>query len=164
MSDDIQQTINRADAGRWGGVLPGSVYHALKKLEQEGEIALTEVAHTGHRQRALYRITNSGRGRLRQLTAQAPREPAGLYPTALYSGLSLLDQISRAEARQALEDHKRALEAEYRALEAGERSNAETGEAVSTLSRLTIENMFDIIQQQMEFVEKLLHALEEGPR
>ena len=78
--------------------------------------------------------------------------------------LSLLDQISRAEARQALEDHKRALEAEYRALEAGERSNAETGEAVSTLSRLTIENMFDIIQQQMEFVEKLLHALEEGPR
>ena len=30
---DLQQKLGGADAERWGGVLPGSIYHALKKLE-----------------------------------------------------------------------------------------------------------------------------------
>ena len=33
---DLQQKLGGADAERWGGVLPGSIYHALKKLEVEG--------------------------------------------------------------------------------------------------------------------------------
>ena len=37
---DLQQKLGGADAERWGGVLPGSIYHALKKLEGEGCIAL----------------------------------------------------------------------------------------------------------------------------
>lgn len=30
---DLQQKLGGADAEQWGGVLPGSIYHALKKLE-----------------------------------------------------------------------------------------------------------------------------------
>ena len=44
---DLQQKLGGADAERWGGVLPGSIYHALKKLEGEGCIALAGVEWNG---------------------------------------------------------------------------------------------------------------------
>ena len=45
---DLQQKLGGADAERWGGVLPGSIYHALKKLEGEGCIGWSRRA-TGRR-------------------------------------------------------------------------------------------------------------------
>ena len=46
---DIQQKISMADAERCGGVLVGSIYHALKKLEQDNYIEIADVEYTGHR-------------------------------------------------------------------------------------------------------------------
>ena len=60
---DLQQKLGGADAERWGGVA-GSIYHALKKLEGEGYIALAGVEQTGYRQKAVYRITEAGRNHL----------------------------------------------------------------------------------------------------
>ena len=53
---DIQQKIIGADAERWGGVLVGSIYHALKKLEQEKYIELSGIEQTGHRQKDRKRV------------------------------------------------------------------------------------------------------------
>ena len=46
---DIQQLLRLSDAERWGGVLIGSIYHALKKLEKEGHIEISSIEMTGHR-------------------------------------------------------------------------------------------------------------------
>ena len=35
---DIKQMLQTMDAKRWGGVLIGSIYYALKKLEKTSEI------------------------------------------------------------------------------------------------------------------------------
>ncbi len=40
---DIQQMLKLTNADRWGGVLIGSIYHALKKLEQEKYIEIDSV-------------------------------------------------------------------------------------------------------------------------
>lgn len=82
---DLQQKLGGADAERWGGVLPGSIYHALKKLEGEGCIALAGVEQTGHRQKAVYRITEAGRNHLHTLIADALRASSALYPTTLFT-------------------------------------------------------------------------------
>lgn len=86
---DIQQKISMADAERWGGVLVGSIYHALKKLEQENYIALADVKQTGHRQKAVYEITDRGKDYLQSLILDSLRTSSVLYPTTLYS-LSLI--------------------------------------------------------------------------
>ena len=75
---DLQQKLGGADAERWGGVLPGSIYHALKKLEGEGCIALAGVEQTGYRQKAVYRITEAGRNHLHTLIADALRTSSAL--------------------------------------------------------------------------------------
>lgn len=104
---DIQQKIIGADAERWGGVLVGSIYHALKKLEQEKYIELSGIEQTGHRQKAVYKITDRGKDYLQSIIFDALRESSVIYPTSLYSGLSLLDKIPRENARQALEEQKK---------------------------------------------------------
>ena len=146
---DLQQKLGGADAERWGGVLPGSIYHALKKLEGEGCIALAGVEQTGHRQKAVYRITEAGRNHLHTLIADALR------------ALSLADKLPPAEVRLALEEQRRRLEAEYAALERGRAGNE--GQEVPPLARITIDNMVDIVQRQRRCVEELLAAVGEAP-
>ena len=157
---DIQQKIIGADAERWGGVLVGSIYHALKKLEQENYIALADVKQTGHRQKAVYEITDRGKDYLQSLILDSLRTSSVLYPTTLYSGLSLLDRIPRKNALKALEEQKRSLEKEYNFLEQGEKKNADAEEEIPLISKITIENMFDIIRQQQRFIDKLINAIE----
>ncbi|MFR4561382.1 MAG: PadR family transcriptional regulator [Flavonifractor plautii] len=70
---DLQQKLGGADAERWGGVLPGSIYHALKKLEGEGCIALAGVEQTGHRQKASTGLRGGP-----EPSARDRRRPAGL--------------------------------------------------------------------------------------
>lgn len=157
---DIQQMICSADAERWGGVLVGSIYHALKKLEQEKHIELADIAHTGHRQKAVYRITKQGKNYLHTLILDSLRSSSILYPTTLYSGLSLLEKIPRENARQALEEQKKLLDEEYRALEQGKKSNEASGQDIPVLSKITIDNMCAIIRRQQQFIEQILEALE----
>ena len=158
---DIQQMIGMMDAERWGGVLVGSIYHALKKLEQENHIEITSVEQTGHRQKAVYQITQQGREHLKSLVIDSLRTSSVLYPTTLYSGLTFIEKIPRENARQALEEQKQLLDEEYRALEQGlkEKETAMQND-VPQFSKITFDNMFSIIRQQQQFIDKLLDALE----
>jgi DNA-binding PadR family transcriptional regulator len=158
---DIQQKISMADAARWGGVLVGSIYHALKKLEQEKYIELCDVKQTGHRQTAIYKITDLGKTYLQTLVEDSLRVSSVLYPTTLYSGLSLLDKIPPEQARKALEEQKRQLDQEYGALERGQKRNEDAAYDIPPISKITIDNMFGIIRQQQQFIERILEALED---
>ena len=123
--------------------------------------ALAGVEQTGHRQKAVYRITEAGRNHLHTLIADALRASSALYPTTLYSALSLADKLPPAEVRLALEEQRRRLEAEYAALERGRAGNE--GQEVPPLARITIDNMVDIVQRQRRCVEELLAAVGEAP-
>lgn len=158
---DIQQMISLVDAERWGGVLVGSIYHALKKLEQENYIEIMSIEQTGHRQKAVYQITQQGKEYLNSLVIDSLRTSSVLYPTTLYSGLSFLEKISRESARKALEEQKQLLEEEYRTLEQGLREKeAALQNDIPQISRITFDNMFSIIRQQQQFIDKLLDTLE----
>ena len=133
----------------------------VSKAVGEGCIALAGVEQTGHRQKAVYRITEAGRSHLHTLIADALRASSALYPTTLYSALSLADKLPPAEVRLALEEQRRRLEAEYAALERGRAGNE--GQEVPPLARITIDNMVDIVQRQRRCVEELLAAVGEAP-
>ncbi len=159
---DISQMINTADAKRWGGVLAGSVYHALKKLEQENYIELACIEQIGYRQKAVYKITGQGKKYLESLIRDTLCTSSALYPAALYSGLSVLDKIPGEDARQALEEQKKILEEEYKTLEQEQRRNARSGQEIPEISKLITDNMLSIIRGQQRFIRKLIETLENG--
>lgn len=156
---DIQQSISDRDAERWGGVLIGSIYHALKKLEKEQQIEVAGVEQTGHRQKTVYQITDQGRNYLQSLVIDSLRTTSVSYPTTLYSGLSLLDKIPREAAIKALKAQKDSIDQEYEAIIEKNRGNEESEEEISEISQLTIDNMFAIVEQQRHYIECLLKVL-----
>ncbi|MGY3779190.1 PadR family transcriptional regulator [Isobaculum melis] len=157
---DIQQKIRHADAERWGGVLVGSIYHALKKLEQENHIELSDVRQTGNRQKSIYQITNQGRAYLNLLILDSLHTKSVIYPTRLYSGISLLGKVPTKDAQQALLQQKDLLNQEYQSLKRGNEKNINEKIEVPPLSKLTIDNLFAILQLQQQFIDEILKTLE----
>lgn len=160
---DIQQALRMTDAERWGGVLIGSIYHALKKLEKDGYIAIDKVEQTGHRQKFTYRITEEGKKHLKDLVREALTSSSVQYPSSLYTGISFFDKLSVEEACQALEQQQMTLGNEYRSVQAGwkEKEAAIEGD-IPPMVQLVFDNMFATIRQQQDFVEKALMYLEKN--
>ncbi len=158
---DIQQTLQMTDAERWGGVLIGSIYHALKKMEHEGYVAVTSIEQTGHRQKAIYSITDSGRTYLQSLIKESLKASSVLYPSTLYSALSFYEKVPVEECQRALEEQRSVLTNEYSAVKRGlEAKENAMQNNIPPMVNLIMENMFSIIKQQQDFVDKALELLE----
>lgn len=157
---DIQQMLRISDAERWGGVLIGSIYHALKKLEGEGHIEIKSIELTGHRQKAVYSITDKGREYLKSLTLESLQSLSLEYPTTLYSGLSFSHKIAEKDAVDSLEKQKEYLQKEYEALQHGLKAkNDAMQNHIPPMTRLIFDHMFGLLRLQQEFVEKAIQLL-----
>ncbi len=157
---DIQQSLKMTDAERWGGVLIGSIYHAIKKLEQEGHVEITSIEQTGNRQKAIYKITDSGKKHLKDLVREALMVSSVFYPSTLYSGLSFFNKLSLEETKHALEQQLSTLNNEYAAVKQGYEAKVSVMQnSIPPMVKLIFDNMFAIIHQQQDFVEKALELL-----
>lgn len=113
---DIKVMLELSYAERWGGVLIGSIYNALKKLEKDGYIEVASIESTGRRQKAIYQITEKGREHEQELIIEALEKSSVVYPTILYSGVSFAFKLPKAKCVEALEKQKKILEQEEQAL------------------------------------------------
>lgn len=156
---EIQQILQTNQTDIWGGVLPGSIYHALKKMDKEGLVAVDSVEQTGHRIKAIYKITDKGLEEFRQLILEGLREKSVQLPGTLYSALSFIHELPKEARLQALKDQKESLEKDLSLLKEGihEKEQAVT---VDALSRITFENMFQHYELQIDLVTKLLNEIE----
>lgn len=154
---DIQQRLIQWDVSTWGEVLVGSIYHALKKLEKEGHIRINSVENAGHRQKAIYKITNQGRAHLSELIRQALAESSVVYPKILYSGLTFAEIVDDEELRFSLEIQQKILETEYqRTQEALAEKRKALNHEISPVIDLIFEDMLSMIRRRQEFVRQLI--------
>jgi DNA-binding PadR family transcriptional regulator len=157
---DIQQMLRLSDAERWGGVLIGSIYHALKKMEQEGYIEIKSIEQTGLRQKAVYCITDKGREYLKTLTLESLETASPVYPTTLYSGLSFSHKLTEQDALAALEKQRESLKKEREALEYGLKTKNEAMQNhIPPMTQLIFEHMFGQIKLQQDFVDQAIQLL-----
>jgi DNA-binding PadR family transcriptional regulator len=157
---DIQQALKMTNAERWGGVLLGSIYHALKKMEQEGHVAVNSIEQTGHRQKAIYTITEKGKQHLKDLVRDSLTESSVIYPSTMYSGLSFYDKLDKDSAQLALEAQRRRLDEEYTAVVQGiEAKSKAMKNHIPPMVSLILDHMLTVVRQQQDFVEKALEIL-----
>jgi DNA-binding PadR family transcriptional regulator len=158
---DIGQTLLMTDAERWSGVLVGSIYHALKKMEQEGHITVASIEQTGHRQKAVYAITEQGKAYLKDLITETITKSTVAYPSSLYAALSFYHKSPKDECRQALVNHKNTLEQEFAAMKHGlEAKSKAMNNNVPPMVQLMMDHMFNVISQQQGFVQKAIELLD----
>ena len=157
---DIQQKLLEWNVSIWSEVLVGSIYHALKKLEQKEYISISSIENTGHRQRAIYQITEKGKKYLSNLIKESISVSSVVYPKALYSGLTFMDTLSKEELCASLESQKKVLEDEYIRTE---KALLEKKEAMSSdfspIMQLVFEDTLSIIRLRQNFIDKLLILL-----
>lgn len=159
---EIQQVLQMTQSDKWAGILPGSIYHALKKMEGEGLVRLESVEHTGNRAKAIYRITDRGREEFRKLLTEALKQSSVAFPTALYTAVSFLEALPAEETIAALEEQKRRIEADYEAMKAGEKEKEKYG-PVPPHVRLVFRNMYEQFELQMKLLNELQAVLAENP-
>ncbi|MEH7123658.1 PadR family transcriptional regulator [Bacillus sp. JJ1503] len=159
---EMQQLLQVSAVDEWAGILPGSIYHALKKMDKEGLVKVTKVETTGHRSKAIYEITDDGEQEYKKLLVESFRETSVFLPVHLYTGLSMLnlpnhqaepDLIAEAIAAQIEE-----LSSKMDKLEAGQTTKSQFIE-VSELTKITFQNMLDHYKLQIDFLNKILKAM-----
>lgn len=123
---DVRRELLSWHADRWANVQPGSVYHALKKLADEG--ALREVGSEqvgGRPARTRYEMTEKGADQFRDLLTAALWEQHAVEDPFL-AGFSLMTELPREEVAAALRHRARQLRTENE----GARAAIESGWAV----------------------------------
>ena len=99
---DLLLRMRYRGMGRWAEVGKASVYQALLRLDRQGLIAGKDHEGTEGPDRRVYRITRTGRDRLR--TGLAERfGSAAPYETDAGLALGFVHLLSAAEARRALD-------------------------------------------------------------
>jgi len=122
---DVQHLLQQSKTEQWAGVLPGSVYHALKKLASEGLVVLQAMEQSGNRAKAIYAITATGEEEFRHLLREAWRVPVLHFPSGLYAALTFMKELPLEEVLRSLDEQIAALEAELATWNAGERIKSE---------------------------------------
>ncbi|WP_442239561.1 PadR family transcriptional regulator [Rhodococcus sp. TAF43] len=99
-------------------VRPGSLYHAVDRLERDGLVAVVGTDRQGNRpERTTYEITPAGRAAVRERVAEMVEVPASEYPQFTL-GLAELHNLGSAEALALLERRIAALATEIEELDA----------------------------------------------
>lgn len=118
---EMQQLLQLSATQQWADVLPGSIYHALKKLLSEGLVELHDDTPEGGRPRAVYAITEAGHAEFRRLLAELWRVPVRALPSALYLAVTFLGHIPKEVVLAALDEQIGTLERDLESTRQGER-------------------------------------------
>lgn len=158
---DIQMLLQVSDAETWGGVLVGSIYHSLNKLEKAGYIRTAAIESTGRRQKVIYETTGEGRSYYQELLQKVLGNNAVTYPTDFYAALNFLSDLDSGEVRRALKRQWQTIEEKRENLRAGmEEKKRCMGKDYLPVSDMVAENMFAHMQLQQDFLVRLIGLME----
>ncbi|QCQ93741.1 PadR family transcriptional regulator [Rhodococcus sp. SGAir0479] len=102
-------------------VRPGSLYHAVERLERDGLVVVSGTDRQGNRpERTTYEITDTGRAAVREWVTDTVPAPTPEYPRFTL-GLAELHNLGSAEALALLDRRMEALGVELAELDALER-------------------------------------------
>ncbi|MFI6502819.1 PadR family transcriptional regulator [Nonomuraea typhae] len=157
---EITQLIAEGELDRWAPVLPGSVYHALGKMERDGLVRTEAEEWTGDRQRTVYAITGEGRAELARLLLGVLAEPPHALRSALPLALSWADVLPR---EQVLAQVEAALAKLARTRE-DYRRGREAKAGRSPLAAALFDNADAILDADEHLLRRVLDLLAVSPR
>ncbi|WP_308439998.1 PadR family transcriptional regulator [Asanoa iriomotensis] len=158
---DVRRELLSWGADRWANVQPGSIYHGLRKLTEEGllrEVGTDQVG--GRPARTSYEITDRGEAEFETLlrdlwwNVSPPTDP-------FFAAFSFLPALPRSEASAALRNRASVL----RASVSGMRSSLES-RWISELKPTHVAWMFELSIARMEgeiaWCERIAELIDSG--
>ncbi|OEH92362.1 PadR family transcriptional regulator [Bacillus solimangrovi] len=159
---EIQQMMQSAQTDMWAYVKPASIYHALKKLQEEGKVVLEKVEQTGLRTKSIFNITEDGERELNELLVDSLSSSSVVFPAPLYTALTFLENLTEDEIITALEKQKLEITNIYESMKLGyEQKQANIGKVPEKID-LIFQNMYKQCELQLEHINGILEIVREG--
>jgi DNA-binding PadR family transcriptional regulator len=115
---DVRRELLSWSADKWANVQPGSIYHALRKLSEEGLLREVSTEQVGARPaRTSYEITEKGAAEFQSLLRNTWWNLAAT-PDPFMAAFAFLPALPREEAASALRNRAVQLRAAVQQLEA----------------------------------------------
>lgn len=156
---EVQQILTRSQSDSWAGILPGSIYHALKKMEKEGLVEIDSIEKTGNRSKAIYKITADGESEFDQLLLESLQVSSVFLPSNLYTGLSFIEHLTNEEITQSLKKQQIALENQLEKLKEGIEIKR-THMPMDEVTEMLFQNVFKQYELQLELLHNLMRYYE----
>lgn len=152
---EIHQLLVKSEADSWAGILPGSVYHALKKMEREGLVEIDSIEQTGNRSKAIYKITDAGEHEFDKLLLASLQAPSVHLPSTLYTGLSFVQYAKARDIIDSLKQQQVLLAEQLEKQQAGMEEKRKHIE-VDAVTEMVLQNVVHQYELQLNLVNKLL--------
>ena len=152
---EIQQILTKSQSDSWAGILPGSIYHALKKMEKEGLVEIDSIEKTGNRSKAIYKITQDGEKEFEALLVESLQVSSVYLPSNLYTGLSFIQHLSNDEIIQSLKNQQIVLEEQLATLKEGIKIKR-THMPLDEVTEMLFQNVFKQYEIQLDLLNNLI--------
>ncbi|HCT77192.1 MAG TPA: transcriptional regulator [Micromonosporaceae bacterium] len=160
---DVRRELLSWHAHKWANLQPGSIYHALKKLTDEG--ALRELGQEqvgGRPARTRYEVTPKGNEQFRELVSTYLWELEEGHEDPFVAAFSFLFEVPREETVAALHNRARFLQVANE----GMRAAYTSGWAVPDQKPANVRWMLELIiarnSGEIEWCERVAKEIEDG--
>jgi DNA-binding PadR family transcriptional regulator len=155
---DVRRELLSWSADKWANIQPGSIYHALRKLAEEGLLHEVAKEQVGARPaRTTYEITDKGSAEFMSLLRGGWWNLQG-QPDPFMAAFSFLPALPREEAAAALRSRAGQMQAGAEQLRAAMKTDWRTAKPtyVSWLWELTI----DRVEAEIAWCERTAKRIE----
>ena len=156
---EMQQILLKSHSDEWAGILPGSIYHALKKMEKEQLVAIDSIEQTGNRSKAIYKITEQGEVAFHDLLMESLQVSSVQLPSNLYTGLSFIEHLEKEQIVHSLNIQLVLLEQQLHQQKIGIEEKKKYM-PLDYVNEMLFQNVFQQYELQIELIKSLIHHYE----
>lgn len=159
---EIQQMMESSQTDLWAYVKPASIYHALKRLQEEGKVVLEKVEKTGMRTKSIFKITEDGVSELSRLLKTSFSNSSVMFPASLYTALTFMENLGEDQIVEALEEQKTQILKVYASMKSGYEKKRNVPGEITPKIDVIFHNIYDQCELQLKWIDEILEILGRG--
>lgn len=157
---EIVQYLNLSHAESWAGIKVGSIYYALKKMDEKGLVKVQSIENVGNRSRTIYSITEKGEHFFERKLEDTLSEVDLNFPNSLYTAVTFLGELPYEKAIKAIDTHINNLEKELRIWETAEKEKEKVqSKTLPNYMKALLENGCTHIKVNIKFLKEIKDLL-----
>lgn len=159
---EIKRILEISDAENWSGIQTGSIYYALKKMEEEGLVRQKTTEQTGNRVKTIFSITDKGVEVFQKRLLEKMKHTKTGLPSELYTTLTFVGELEKEEATEAVEMNIKHYEHALKNWKQ-DRMDKEKGQGtpLSPFMKILFDNGEKHIEADIDYLKKVKSLLKD---
>lgn len=147
----IQELLKQGNYEAWANINPNTIYSALKTLERNDLVELSQSVAKGNQTKSVYRITKIGESKYHEMLLHSISSNKTRFPSDIYVGISFITDLTEGDALEALNKRINTIEEQLDSWNYGRKIKVANPEAPSLLNGI-FQNGIKHLEADHEFL------------